>query len=106
MVVIIEAQRRDKNPNTSHNVRMQAGRDECMDCNQDRCLDVNIRSLLQIIFVPVQSQVQTNSSLDCVKWILFITSFVKTERQEATQTHCEGDDDETDLEESVIYEAI
>ena len=44
MAVIIEAQRGNEDPNSSHNVRMQAGRDECVRSNQNLWLYVNIRS--------------------------------------------------------------
>ena len=46
VVVIIEAERRNKVPNSSHKECMQEGRDECVGGNQDLCLDVNIRGLL------------------------------------------------------------
>ena len=78
VVVIIEAERRNKVPNSSHKECMQEGRDECVGGNQDLCLDVNIRGLLGIVFVPVQPQVQADSSLDCVLRIFFIAGFVKT----------------------------
>ena len=44
VAVIIEAQRGNEDPNSSHNVRMQAGRDECVRSNQNLWLYVNIRS--------------------------------------------------------------
>ena len=46
VVVIIEAERRNEDPNSSHKECMQEGRDECVSSNQDLCLDVNIRGLL------------------------------------------------------------
>ena len=46
VVVIIEAERRNKVPNSSHKECMHEGRDECVGGNQDLCLDVNIRGLL------------------------------------------------------------
>ena len=77
MACVTDADRRKEDPHSSDEVRVQRSKANCKRCNQQLTFYVKILGFLRIIFIPVESQVEADSSLYCVLWVIFVTSFVQ-----------------------------
>ena len=86
MVCVTEANGGEEDPHSSDEVCVQRSKANCKSCNQQLTSYVKILRFVRIIFIPVKSQVETDSSSDCILRIIIVPSFVQAEREVATKS--------------------